>query len=49
MITAEKTKRMGLAARRRVERIFQWSEAASRLGLVFEETVRASNRRSRSA
>ena len=44
----EKTRRMGLAARQRVERIFQWSEAASRLALVFEETIRASNRRSRS-
>ena len=44
----EKTQRMGVAARQRVERIFQWSEAASRLALVFEETIRASNRRSRS-
>ena len=44
----EKTERMGRAARRRVERIFQWSEAASRLALVFEETIRASDRRPRS-
>jgi len=43
-----KTERMGRAARRRVERIFQWSEAASRLALVFEETIRASDRRPRS-
>ena len=43
-----KTERMGRAARRRVERIFQWSEAASRLALVFEETIRAFDRRPRS-
>lgn len=41
--------RMGRAARARVARLFRWSEAAARLVQVFEETVRASHRRSRAA
>jgi glycosyltransferase involved in cell wall biosynthesis len=45
----EKTAKIGRAARRRVERVFQWSDAASRLVDVFEETLRASHRRSRAA
>jgi glycosyltransferase involved in cell wall biosynthesis len=45
----EKTERIGRAARKRVERVFQWSDAAARLVEVFEETLRASHRRSRAA
>ena len=40
---------MGRAARERVERIFQWRDAAARLIEVFEETLRAAHRRPRSA
>jgi len=40
---------MGRAARARVERIFQWRDAAARLIEVFEETLRAAHRRPRSA
>jgi glycosyltransferase involved in cell wall biosynthesis len=43
----EKTARMGRAARERVQRIFQWSEAAAGLVDVFEETLRARHDRSR--
>jgi glycosyltransferase involved in cell wall biosynthesis len=45
----EKTARLGRAARLRVKRIFQWSDAAAGLVDVFEETLRASHRRSRAA
>jgi glycosyltransferase involved in cell wall biosynthesis len=45
----EKTARMGRAARARVERVFQWSEAAAGLVNVFEDTLRAAHRRSRAA
>ncbi|MBW2228871.1 MAG: glycosyltransferase family 4 protein [Deltaproteobacteria bacterium] len=45
----EKTERMGRAARARVERIFQWSDAAANLVDVFEDTLRASDGRSRAA
>jgi glycosyltransferase involved in cell wall biosynthesis len=45
----EKAAKIGRAARKRVERVFQWSDAASRLVDVFEETLRASHRRSRAA
>jgi len=45
----EKTARMGRAARARVERIFQWSEAAANLVDVFEDTLRATHGRSRAA
>jgi glycosyltransferase involved in cell wall biosynthesis len=44
-----KTERMGRAARARIERVFQWSEAASGLVDVFEDTLRAAHRRSRAA
>ena len=40
---------MGRAARARVERVFQWRDAAARLIEVFEETLRAAHRRPRSA
>jgi len=36
---------MGHAARRRVEKLFQWERAAAELIEVFEETIRASHRR----
>jgi glycosyltransferase involved in cell wall biosynthesis len=45
----EKTARMGRAARARVQRIFQWSDAAANLVDVFEDTLRASHGRSRAA
>ena len=40
---------LGRAARARVERVFQWRDAAARLIEVFEETLRAAHRRPRSA
>jgi glycosyltransferase involved in cell wall biosynthesis len=40
---------MGRAARLRVQRSFQWRDAAARLVAVFEETLRAAHRRSRAA
>jgi glycosyltransferase involved in cell wall biosynthesis len=40
---------MGRAARRRVERIFRWEDAAAGLVRVFEDTLRAAHRRSRAA
>jgi glycosyltransferase involved in cell wall biosynthesis len=40
---------MGRAARARVERVFQWRDAAARLIDVFEETRRAAHGRSRAA
>lgn len=45
----EKTERMGRAARARIQRVFQWSEAAAGLVDVFEDTLRAAHRRSRAA
>ncbi len=45
----EKTERMGRAARTRIQRVFQWSDAAARLVDVFEDTLRATHRRSRAA
>jgi glycosyltransferase involved in cell wall biosynthesis len=45
----EKTARMGAAARARVQRIFQWKDAAAGLVDVFEDTLRAAHRRSRAA
>ena len=45
----EETARMGRAARARVERIFQWDQAAAQMVEVFEEVVHASDRRSRAA
>jgi len=43
------TERMGLAARERVERVFQWDQAAAQLVDVFEEVIHAADRRSRAA
>ena len=45
----EETTRMGRAARERVERVFQWDQAAAQLVDVFEEVIRAADRRSRAA
>jgi glycosyltransferase involved in cell wall biosynthesis len=45
----EETTRMGRAARERVERIFQWDQAAAQLVDVFEEVIHAADRRSRAA
>jgi glycosyltransferase involved in cell wall biosynthesis len=45
----EKTARMGRAARARVQRVFQWSDAAARLVDVFEDTLHAAHGRSRAA
>jgi glycosyltransferase involved in cell wall biosynthesis len=39
--------RMGRVARSRIERVFRWEDAASRLVDVFEDTRRAAHRRSR--
>ncbi|MEZ4330707.1 MAG: glycosyltransferase family 4 protein [Myxococcota bacterium] len=43
------TERMGRAARMRVERLFQWDQAAAQLVEVFEEVIRAAHGRSRAA
>jgi hypothetical protein len=40
---------MGRAARERVQRLFQWKDAAAGLIDVFEETRRAAHGRSRAA
>ncbi len=45
----ERAAQMGRAARARIERVFQWSDAAAGLIEVFEETLRAAHRRSRAA
>ena len=45
----DRTAAMGRAARRRVERVFQWRDAAAGLVRVFEDTLRAAHRRPRSA
>jgi glycosyltransferase involved in cell wall biosynthesis len=44
-----KAEAMGEAARRRVQNIFRWEDAAANLVNVFEDTIRASNSRSRAA
>jgi glycosyltransferase involved in cell wall biosynthesis len=44
-----KAERMGLAARRRIQHVFRWDDAAENLVQVFEETIRATHRRSRAA
>jgi glycosyltransferase involved in cell wall biosynthesis len=44
-----KAERMGEAARRRVERVFRWDDAARNLAQVFEDTLRAADRRPRPA
>jgi glycosyltransferase involved in cell wall biosynthesis len=45
----KETARMGRAARERVQRIFQWDQAAAQLVDVFEEVIHAADRRSRAA
>jgi glycosyltransferase involved in cell wall biosynthesis len=45
----EETARMGAAARERVERVFQWDQAAAQMVDVFEEVIRAAHGRSRAA
>jgi glycosyltransferase involved in cell wall biosynthesis len=45
----ERLAQMGRAARERVERVFQWSDAAAGLAEVFAETIRAAHGRSRAA
>jgi glycosyltransferase involved in cell wall biosynthesis len=45
----ELAERMGRAARIRIQRIFQWRDAAAGLAQVFEETLRAAHGRSRPA
>jgi glycosyltransferase involved in cell wall biosynthesis len=45
----ERALQMGRAARARVERIFQWRDAAAGLVEVFEEVRRAAHRRPRAA
>jgi glycosyltransferase involved in cell wall biosynthesis len=44
-----RAERMGRAARERVQKVFQWRDAAAGLAQVFEETRRAAHRRSRAA
>ena len=44
-----RAERMGRNARRRIERGFNWSDAAAGLVDVFEETLRAAHRRPRAA
>jgi glycosyltransferase involved in cell wall biosynthesis len=41
--------KMGIQARRRIERVFRWSDAAAGLAEVFEETRHAAHRRPRAA
>ena len=45
----ERAERMGRAARRRVERVFRWSDTAAGLAAVLEATLRAAHGRSRAA
>ncbi len=44
-----KAEAMGRAARRRVEHVFRWDDAAASLVEVFKDTIRATHRRSRAA
>ncbi|MCH7599486.1 MAG: glycosyltransferase family 4 protein [Myxococcales bacterium] len=44
-----KAEEMGRAARRRVEHVFRWDDAAASLVEVFKDTIRATHRRSRAA
>ena len=44
-----KAERMGAAARRRVQSVFRWDQAAAQLAQVFEDTRRAAHRRPRAA
>ena len=45
----QRTEEMGRAARQRVERVFQWKDAAAGLVQVFEDVLRAAHGRSRAA
>jgi glycosyltransferase involved in cell wall biosynthesis len=45
----ERARRMGDAARARVQHVFRWDRAAAELARVFEETRRAAHRRPRAA
>lgn len=45
----ERARRMGRAARARVQRLFRWDGAAAGIAQVLEETVRAAHRRPRAA
>jgi glycosyltransferase involved in cell wall biosynthesis len=45
----ERAERMGRAARRRVERVFRWSDTAAGIAAVLEATLRAAHGRSRAA
>ena len=45
----ERAAEMGRAARARVERLFQWDQAAAELASIFEDTLRAAHGRSRAA
>jgi len=47
--TPGRAERMGAAARRRIESVFRWDEAAAQLVRIFEETLHAAHRRSRAA
>ncbi len=49
LLEPDRAEKMGLAARRRVERVFRWDDAAAGLVEVFEDTIRATHRRSRAA
>jgi glycosyltransferase involved in cell wall biosynthesis len=44
-----KAERMGAAARRRIQTVFRWDEAAANLVRIFEDTLHAAHRRSRAA
>jgi glycosyltransferase involved in cell wall biosynthesis len=45
----ERAERMGRAARRRIERVFRWSDAAAGLAAVLEAQRHAAHRRPRAA
>jgi glycosyltransferase involved in cell wall biosynthesis len=45
----ERAERMGRAARRRVERVFRWSDTAAGIAAVLEATLRAAHGRPRAA
>jgi glycosyltransferase involved in cell wall biosynthesis len=49
LLESGKAEAMGRAARRRVEHVFRWDDAAASLVEVFKDTIRATDRRSRAA
>jgi glycosyltransferase involved in cell wall biosynthesis len=49
LLESGKAEAMGRAARRRVEHIFRWDDAAASLVEIFKDTIRATDRRSRAA